>query len=102
MSSMITIEIPADREALVRQVLAFQEELDALALSAPDGTVFDACEEAVIPKSRDVAAKVLRDAVARRIESAEKRGPRSAFASAADAKKIVGRRVGSTSRPSAS
>jgi hypothetical protein len=102
MSATVTIEIPAESEALVRRILALQDEMNALALSAPDGTVLDACEEAVIPKSRDVAAKVLSDAVARRIESAEKRGPRSASAPAADAKKIVGRRVGSTSRPSAS
>jgi hypothetical protein len=102
MKSTVTIEIPAGSEALVRQLLALQEEMNALALSAPDGTVLDACEEAVIPKGRDLVAKVLSDAVARRIESAEKRGPRSASASAAAPRKIAGSRVGSTSRPSAS
>lgn len=89
MKPTVTIEIPAGSEALVRQVLALQEEMNALALSAPDGTVLDACEEAVIPKGRDLVAQVLSDAVARRIESAEKRGPRSASASAAGPKRTA-------------
>ena len=74
MKPTITIEIPASSEALVRQLLALHEEMNALALSAPAGTVLDACEEAVIPKGRDLIAQVLSDAVARRIESAEKKG----------------------------
>ena len=95
-------EIPAGSEALVRRVLALREEVNALALSTPDGTVLDACEEAVIPKGRDLVAQVLADAVARRIESAEKRGPRSASASVAAPKRTAASRVGSSSRPSAS
>jgi hypothetical protein len=73
----VTIEIPADSEALVRRLLALHEELQALALSAPDGTVLDACEEAVIEKGRDLHKNILAEAIGRRIESAEKRGPRS-------------------------
>ena len=102
MKPTITIEIPAGSEALVRQLLALHEEMNALALSAPAGTVLDACEEAVIPKGRDLVAQVLSDAVARRIESAEKKGRRSASASAVEPKKTVGPAVASTSPPSAS
>lgn len=89
--STITIEIPAASEALVRQLLALHEELHALALSAPDGTVLDACEEAVVPKGRDLAKRILADAVARRIETAEKRGRRSAPAPAAGPRRTAGR-----------
>jgi hypothetical protein len=83
MASTVTIEIPAASEALVRHLLSLHEELEALALSAPDGTVLEACETAVIPKGRDLTMRILEDAVARRIESAEKRGPRSASVRAA-------------------
>jgi hypothetical protein len=83
MTPTVTIEIPAGSEALVRQVLALQEELRARALSAPDGTVLDACEAAAVPKGRDLTKDLLADAVARRIAAAEKRGPRSGPAHAA-------------------
>jgi hypothetical protein len=102
MKPTVTIEIPASSEALVRRLLALHEEMTALALSAPDGTVLDACEEAVIPKGRDLIAQVLSDAVARRIESAEKRGRRSASASVVVPKRTAAPKPGSTSRPSAS
>ena len=102
MKPTVTIEIPAGSEALVRRVLALQEEMNALALSAPDGTVLDACEEALIPKGRDLVAQVFADAVARRIESAEKRGRRSAPAIAAGPRRTVVPKPAGTSRPSAS
>jgi hypothetical protein len=81
MTPLVTIEIPASSEALVRRVLALQAEMNALALSAPDGTVLDVCEE---------------------IESAEKRGRRSASAGAVDSRKTAGGPVANTSRLSAS
>jgi hypothetical protein len=102
MKPTVTIEIPAGIEALVRQLLALHEEMNALALSAPDGTVLDACEEAVIPKGRDLVARVLSDAVARRIEAAEKKGLRSESARAVGPRKTAGRPVASTLPPSAS
>jgi hypothetical protein len=94
MPATVSIEIPADREQFFRRILAFTEELDQLALSAPDGTVFDACETAVITKGREVQKQMLEDAVARRIESAEKRGHRSESASVAVRKKTVVRNPG--------
>lgn len=89
MPATISIEVPVEQEQLVRRFLALTEELDRLALSAPDGTVFDACESAVIAGGREVQARMLEQAVARRIEAAEKRGPRSAPASAAGSRRTA-------------
>jgi len=90
MKPTVTIEIPAASEALVRQLLALHEELEALALSAPDGSVLEACELAVVQKGRDLNERILEDAVARRIETAEKGGRRSASVRAAGPKRIAG------------
>jgi hypothetical protein len=83
MSTKVTIEFDAKYEAIVRRTVAMAEEMEELALTAPDGTVFDACEEAVIDKGRKLQGHVLQEAVARRIETAEKRGRRSASVRAA-------------------
>ena len=77
MSPTVSIEVPTEHLALMRRVLALAEELDHLALSAPHGTVFDACEAAVVNGGREVQTQMLQEAVARRIETAEKRGHRS-------------------------
>jgi hypothetical protein len=74
MDGKVLIEVDARRESLVRRTMAFAEEMQQLALSAPHGTVFDVCEEAVLDKGRQFQAKVLQEAVARRIEAAKKRG----------------------------
>lgn len=78
MARKVTIEVDAQHEAVVRQAVAFAEEMAQLALTAPDGQVFHACEEAVIQKGRKLQVAVLSEAVARRIEAAEKKGRRSA------------------------
>jgi len=96
MSQTITIEIPAASETLVRQLLALHEELQALALSAADGTVLDACEAAVVPKGRELTKNILADAVARRIEAAEKKGPRSAPATADGRRRTAARPAASS------
>ena len=69
MKPTIAIEIPASSAALVRHLVALHEELEALALAAPDGTVLDACESAVVHRGRDLNMRILEHAVARRIES---------------------------------
>lgn len=92
MSTKVTIECDARYEAIMRQALALAEEMEQWALAAPDGAVFDACEEAVIHQGRSFQAKVLGDAVARRIEATEKKGRRSASAPAAAPRKTAGRR----------
>ena len=86
MNPKVTIECDPKHEAIVRQTLAMAEEMEQLALTAPDGQVFHACEEAVIDKGRKLQSQVLCDAVTRRIEIAEKRGRRSACANV-DARK---------------
>ena len=92
MSAKVTIEIDAKHEAIVQRALAMAEEMEQLALTAPDGQVFDACEEAAIERGRKFQAQVLGDAVARRIEAAEKKGRQSACASADGRRKTEGRK----------
>jgi hypothetical protein len=89
MNSKVTIEVDAKHEVIVRRALAMAEEMEQLALSAPDGSVFDACEGAVVEKGRKFQGQVLAEAVTRRIEVAEKKGRRSASAHA-DAKRKIG------------
>lgn len=96
MSQTVTLEIPAASEALVRQLLALHEELQALALCAADGTVLDACEAAVVPKGRELTKNLLANAVARRIETAEKRGHRSAPAGVEEPKRTADPRPASS------
>ena len=102
MSAKVLIEVDARHEAAVRRVLALAEELEQLALTAPDGTVFDACEEAVVHKGRDLQTQMLSEAVARRVEAAEKKGRRCGRARAAGPRKTAAPRSGSSSVPSAS
>ena len=90
MSTKILIEVDAKHEAILRRASALAEEMEQLALTAPDGTVFDACEGAVIDKGRDLQRQVLGAAVARRIEAAEKKGRRSAPAPAGGRRKTAG------------
>ena len=74
MSKTVMIEIPAESEKLVRKVLAMQEEANALALSAPSGQVLDVCEAAMVAKGPKLEADILAEAVAKRVEEAEKKG----------------------------
>lgn len=73
----------------MRRAMAFAEEMEQLALEAPDGTVFDACEQAVLDKGRQLQAQVLQEAVKRRLEAAEKKGRRSATVRADARKRTV-------------
>jgi tRNA(Arg) A34 adenosine deaminase TadA len=78
MSTKVLIEGDPKHEAFLRRALALAEEMEQLALTAPDGAVFVACEQAVIDKGRNLQAQLLAAAVARRIQAAEKKGRRSA------------------------
>jgi hypothetical protein len=88
MSTKVVLEVDARHESILRRTLALVEEMEQLALSAPDGAVFDVCEDAVLHQGRDLQRQMLSDAVAKRIEAAEKRGLRSVFAPA-DARKTT-------------
>lgn len=97
-----TFECTEAQADLLRRTLALQEELEQLALAAPDGTVFDACEAAVVKGGRQLQQRLLADAVDRRIAAAEKKGRRSAPVPAARPRRIAAPRPGSSSAPSAS
>jgi hypothetical protein len=89
LSTKVTIEFDSRFEAGVRRALAMLEEMEQLALTAPDGQVFALCEQAVIEKGRQNQAAMLGDAVARRVEAAEKKGRRSASVRVDARKKIA-------------
>ena len=74
MSGKVTVEIDVKDEAFVRRVLALREEMEQLALTAAEGTVFHVCEQAVIDKGRQLQSQMLGEAVAQRIAAAEKKG----------------------------
>ena len=92
MGSKITIEVDPRHEGLLRRALAWAEEMEQLALTAPDGSVLDSCEQAVIHQGRKLQSEVLAEAVARRIEAAEKKGRRSVSAPADAVATTAGRR----------
>jgi hypothetical protein len=79
-------ECTADEAQLLTRVLAMQQELDELALSAAHGTVLNACEEKVIVQGRELQTDMLTKAATRRVEAAEKKGRRSAGVIAASAR----------------
>jgi len=73
----VTLEVDsADQERLLRQYHAFLQEMEQLALAAPDGRVLEVCETEVLRKSQDVNRQVLEQAVQKRIAAAEKKGRR--------------------------
>lgn len=92
MDGKVMIEVDPQHEGMVRRALALAQELEQLALTAPEGEVFDACEDAVVEKGRKLHSAMLGEAVARRIEAAEKRGRRCVSAPADARRKTAGRR----------
>ncbi len=51
--TIVSLEIDPEHDDLLRQHASFLEEMKDLAATAPDGTVFDACAEAVIETGRE-------------------------------------------------
>ena len=92
MDGKVLIEVEPQHEGIVRRALALAQELEQLALAAPDGAVFDVCETAVLDQGRKFQNSVLGTAVARRLAAAEKKGRRSGSAPAAAPRKTAGRR----------
>ena len=72
----ITLEIDPEHEDLLRHYASFLGEMKDLAATAPDGSVFAACEEAVIEKGREHQRRVLQQAVQSRLDAVEKKGRR--------------------------
>jgi hypothetical protein len=74
--TIVSLEIDPEHEDLLRQYATFLDEMKDLAATAPDGTVFDACEEAVIERGREQQRRVLERAVQARLDALEKKGRR--------------------------
>ncbi|WP_435008883.1 hypothetical protein P12x_000134 [Tundrisphaera lichenicola] len=71
---VITLEIEAEDEDLIRGYASFVGEMKDLAATTPDGSVLDVCEEAVIEQGREHQRRLLQRAVRARLEHAEKKG----------------------------
>jgi hypothetical protein len=72
----ITLEIDAEHEDLLRRYADFLGEMTDLAATAPEGSVLDVCEEAVIERGREHQRRLLEHAVQARLAAAEKKGRR--------------------------
>jgi len=72
----ISLEIDSEHEDLLRHYASFLDEMKDLAATAPDGSVLDTCEQAVIEKGREHQRRLLQHAVQARLEVAEKKGRR--------------------------
>lgn len=86
----VLIEVDARHEAIVRRALALTEEMEQLALTAPDGQVVNECEAAVLDKGRKLQNQILGEAVQRRLAVAEKKGRRCGVVPVDDRKKTKG------------
>ena len=73
---VITLEIDAEDENLIRSYASFVGEMKDLAATTPEGSVLDACEDAVIDQGREHQRRLLEHAVRARIEHVEKKGLR--------------------------
>ena len=72
----VTLESDAEYEDLLRHYASYLGEMKDLAAAAPDGSVLDTCEEAVIEKGREQQRLLLQRATQNRIDTAEKKGRR--------------------------
>jgi hypothetical protein len=87
----ITITVTsAAEETLVERALAMARDLNELAGTAPAGQVLDRCEEAAVEKGRAFTRQAFEQAVAQRIEAAQKKGRRLGNASAVAVVKAKG------------
>jgi hypothetical protein len=73
---VITLEIDAEDEDLIRGYASFVGEMKDLAATTPDGSVLDVCEDAVIQRGREHQRRLLQRAVQARLQAVEKKGRR--------------------------
>ena len=73
---VITLEIDAEDEDLIRGYAGFVAEMKDLAAVAPDGSVLEVCEDAIIEKGREHQRRLLERAAQARLGDAEKKGLR--------------------------
>ena len=72
----VTLRLTDDERVYVELCLTRRRELLALCDAAPDGNVLAHCESATVEIARQYAHGLLRDAIARRVATAEKKGHR--------------------------
>jgi hypothetical protein len=70
--TIVTLEIDPQHESLVRDYVAYLDEMKELAATAPEGAVLSLCEDAVAQRGRDQLRRGLQQAVQTRIDNAEK------------------------------
>jgi hypothetical protein len=88
----VTLEVDSpEQEALVRCFHAFVQEMEQLALTAPEGQIIDVCEAAALQKGQAVTRQVLQQAVQERIQALEKKGRRCGPATAVSSGKTAAR-----------
>ena len=68
----ITLEVDPELEDLLKRYADFLGEMKDLAAAAPDGSVLEVCEEAVVERGREHQRRLLERAVASRVAAAEK------------------------------
>ena len=72
----LTLEIDPAHESLLREYVAFLDEMKHLAATAPAGAVLATCEQAVVERGREHQRRVLQQAVQTCVDDAEKKGRR--------------------------
>jgi hypothetical protein len=90
---LLEVDDPA-QEQLIRHYHALVMELNDLALTAPDAAVLDQLEDLAIQRGRETLRASLEQAVQKRLDTAEKKGRRSASAPAAKSGKTGARASG--------
>lgn len=81
----VTLEVDSpDQERLLRHYHAFLQEMEQLALVAPEGHVLEVCETEVLKRAQEANRQVLEQAVQQRIAAAEKKGRRCGPAGAVE------------------
>jgi len=79
----VVLELTEAEEILVRQTLAFHEELQQVARTAPAGKLLTNCETAILGGGRELQRSLLERVVQEGLAAAEKKGRRFASAGAA-------------------
>lgn len=91
----VSLEVESPAQAtLLRRYHAFLQEMEQLALAAPEGEVIDTCEVAVLQKGQEINRQVLEQAVQTRIAALEKKVPRCGVAPVVDRASIVAKARG--------
>lgn len=86
----VVLELTEAEEILVRQTLAFHEEVQRVARAAPPGKLLLNCETAILGGGRELQRSLLERVVQEGLAAAEKKGRRPAPAGAATRRRTGG------------